>query len=315
MPASPGSICRPAAAGTPPLDFRGKSRLLQLATWASVATASVLIVTKLIAWFLTGSVSILASLVDSVMDSLASLINLAAVRYSLQPPDAEHRFGHGKAESLAGLAQAAFICGSAIFLVLHAIERIRFPHELADFWVGIWVMILAVALTLGLLSIQKYVIKHTGSTAIRADALHYTTDVLTNLSIIAALYLTSVGWSWADPVFAIAVAVYIFYSALEIGTEAFQMLMDRELPDDVQQQISDIACAHPCVSGIHDLKTRQSGQTRFVQLHLEMDDELTLLRAHEISDEVEAAINAVMPDAEVIIHQDPSSIDDVKLAL
>jgi len=296
-------------------DFKAKSRLLRLATYASVATAAVLIVTKLVAWFLTGSVSILASLIDSVMDSLASLINLAAVRYSLQPPDAEHRFGHGKAESLAGLAQAAFICGSAIFLVLQAIERIRFPHQLEDLWIGLWVMILAVVLTLGLLAIQRHVIHRTGSTAIRADALHYSTDVLSNVSIILALYLTAAGWTWADPVFAIAVAIYIFYSALSIGTDAFQMLMDRELPDEVQHQICAIALAHPQVSGIHDLKTRQSGQTRFVQLHLEMDDSLPLLQAHEIADQVEAAINAAMPDAEVIIHEDPASIKDAKLAL
>ena len=297
------------------LDFEAKSRLLHLATYASVATALVLIITKLVAWFLTGSVSILASLVDSVMDSLASLINLAAVRYSLQPPDAEHRFGHGKAESLAGLAQAAFICGSAIFLVLHAIERIRFPHELEELSIGIGVMLVAIVLTLGLLAIQKHVVARTGSTAIKADALHYTTDVLTNASIIAALYLSSLGWAWVDPVSAIVIAIYIFYCAMKIGTEAFQLLMDRELPEEVQQQIIEIALKHHKVHGIHDLKTRQSGQTRFVQLHLEMDDALPLIQAHQVADEVEAAINAVMPDTEVLIHQDPVSAKDAKLRL
>ncbi len=298
---------------TTKLDFAGKSRLLKLATYASVATALVLIVTKLAAWFMTGSVSILASLVDSVMDSLASLINLAAVRYSLQPPDEEHRFGHGKAESLAGLAQAAFICGSAIFLVLHAIERIRFPHELEDLSIGIGVMLGTIILTLGLLAIQRHVIARTGSTAIKADALHYTTDVLTNASIVAALYISSLGWSWADPVFAIVIAMYIFYSAMQIGTEAFQLLMDRELPHSVQQKISDIALNHPRVHGVHDLRTRQSGQTRFVQIHIEMDDELPLIEAHEVADEVEEAINREIPDAEVLIHQDPVSADDAKL--
>jgi len=297
------------------LSFEAKSRLLHLATYASVATALVLIVTKLVAWFLTGSVSILASLVDSVMDSVASLINLAAVRYSLQPPDAEHRFGHGKAESLAGLAQAAFICGSAIFLVLHAIDRIRFPHAVEELTIGIGVMLVAIVLTLGLLAIQKHVVARTGSTAIKADALHYTTDVFTNASIIAALYLSSLGWSWADPVFAIIIAIYIFYSAIQIGTEAFQLLMDRELPEDVQQQIIDIALGHHKVRGIHDLKTRQSGQTRFVQIHVEMDDDLPLIQAHQVADEVEAAINVVMPDAEILIHQDPFSIKDAKLTL
>ena len=161
-----------------PLDRAG---LLKLASLASVLTASFLIVAKLAAWSVTGSVSLLASLVDSVMDSIASLINLFAIRYSLQPADEKHRFGHGKAEPLAGLAQAAFIAGSAVFLVFHAIDRLRFAQSLEQIGIGLWVMALAIVMTVGLLAIQRYVIKKTDSTAIRADSLHYTTDLLTNL--------------------------------------------------------------------------------------------------------------------------------------
>ena len=217
-----------------PLDRAG---LLKLASVASVITASFLIVAKLAAWYVTGSVSLLASLVDSVMDSFASLINLFAIRYSLQPPDEEHRFGHGKAEPLAGLAQAAFIAGSAVFLVFHAIDRLRYSHELEQVGIGIGVMILAIVLTVILLGIQRYVIRITNSTAIRADSLHYVTDLLTNMSILLALYLSTLGLTWADPVFAIAVAIYIFYSAFHIGHEAFQQLMDRELPDEILEKI------------------------------------------------------------------------------
>ena len=285
-----------------PLDRAG---LLKLASVASVLTAGFLIVAKLVAWSMTGSVSLLASLVDSVMDSIASLINLFAIRYSLQPADENHRFGHGKAEPLAGLTQAAFIAGSAVFLVFHAIDRLRFTHTLEQVGVGVGVMVLAIVMTLGLLAIQRYVIKKTDSTAIRADSLHYLTDLLTNVSVLLALYLSTLGWTWADPVFAIAVAIYIFYSAFQIGHEAFQQLMDRQLPDDILEKIQATAMTHPEVTGTHEMRTRQAGHTRFVQLHLELDENMSLKRAHAIADEVEAEILMFLPGAEVIIHQDP----------
>lgn len=285
-------------------------RQLRLATYASVITALVLIAAKLAAWLWTGSVSILASLVDSLMDSIASAINLVAVRYSLVPADSEHRFGHGKAEPLAGLAQAGFICGSAVFLVLHAIDRLRFPHPLRDVGIGVAVMLFSIVVTAGLLTLQRRVIKKTQSTAIRADALHYATDLLTNLAVLAGLLLASHGWRWADSVFAMGVAAYIGYSAARIGYEAFQQLMDHELPHDVQEQIVAIAQQSPAVRGVHDLRTRRSGPLRFVQLHLELDDALPLIQAHAIADQVEERILELLPDAEVIIHQDPATLTE-----
>jgi ferrous-iron efflux pump FieF len=285
-----------------------RAGLLRLASVASVITASFLIIAKLAAWSVTGSVSLLASLVDSIMDSLASLINLFAIRWSLQPADEKHRFGHGKAEPLAGLAQAAFIAGSAIFLILHAVDRLRYGQQLEQIGIGIGVMVLAIIMTVILLIIQRYVIRKTNSTAIRADSLHYLSDLLTNMSILLALYLATLGWTWADPVFAIGVAIYIFYSAYQIGQEAFQQLMDRELPDDILRKIRETAMSHSEVAGTHELRTRQSGPTRFVQLHLVLNENMSLKRAHEISDQVEAQIMAFLPGAEVIIHQDP--IDD-----
>ena len=284
-----------------PLDRAG---LLKLASVASVITAGILIIVKLMAWYVTGSVSLLASLVDSVMDSIASLINLFAIRYSLQPADETHRFGHGKAEPLAGLAQAAFIAGSAIFLIFHAVDRLRYSHILERAELGISVMIFAIVMTLILLAIQRYVIQKTDSTAIRADSLHYATDLLTNISILLALYLSTLGWTWADPVFAIGVAIYIFYSAFQIGQESFQQLMDRELPDDILEKIQAIAMSHPEVTGTHEMRTRQSGQMRFVQLHLELDENMSLREAHTIAEEVEAEIMVFLPNTEVLIHQD-----------
>lgn len=285
-----------------------RAGLLKLASVASVITAGFLIFAKLIAWYITGSVGLLASLVDSVMDSIASLINLFAIRYSLQPADEQHRFGHGKAEPLAGLAQAAFIAGSAIFLTFHAIDRLRSGQVIEQVGIGVGVMILAIVMTVVLLAIQRYVIRKTDSTAIRADSLHYLTDLLTNMSILLALYLSTLGWQWADPVFAIGVAIYIFYSAFQIGHEAFQQLMDRELPDEILDQIQVIAMSHPEVTGTHETRTRQAGQTRFVQLHLELNPNMSLKHAHEIADGIEAEIMEFLPGAEVIIHQDP--IDD-----
>lgn len=286
-----------------------QARLLKLATTASVATALILIGGKLVAWLLTGSVSVLASLVDSLLDAAASVLNLLAVRYSLTPPDREHRFGHGKAEALAGLGQAAFIAGSAVFLLLYAIDRLRQPQPLTDIGIGIGVMVFAIIATLLLLALQRHVIRRTGSTAIRADALHYATDVLTNLGIIAALVLAAFGWPGLDPVFALGIAAYVLYSAGRIGFEAVQLLLDRELPVELQVQIRGIVQTQARVRGLHDLRTRRSGQTCFIQLHLELDADLTLAEAHAVADTVEAALQEAFPGADILIHEDPIAPD------
>lgn len=282
--------------------------LLRLATYASVATASLLIVAKLIAWLLTGSVSVLASLVDSAMDVAASLINLFAVRWSLLPPDAEHRFGHGKAQALAALGQAMFIAGSALFLGLQALDRLVHPRPVAEISIGLIVIGLAMVATLILLLIQHYVIRRTNSPAIRADALHYATDLITNAATLVALVLANAGWSGFDPLFGLAIGGYILYSAAQIGIEAVQLLMDHEIPAAQRQQIVAMVRSVPQVHGVHDLRTRQSGQTLIIQLHLELDDQLPLLAAHEIADEVEARLRAEYPDLDITIHQDPISL-------
>lgn len=281
------------------------ARLLRLATYASVVTATILIMAKIGAMLLTGSVSVMASLIDSLMDAAASLINLFAVRYSLMPADEEHRFGHGKAESLAGLAQATFIAGSALFLLLHAVDRLLNPQPLQDIGIGIAVMVFAIVATLILLAIQRYVIARTGSTAIRADSLHYFTDLLTNASIIAALALSLTGWPGMDPLFAIGIAFYILYSAWQIGLEAFHQLMDRELPDADRERIRAIALGHAQVRGLHDLRTYRSGQREIVQFHLELDGELSLHAAHAVTEAVTAAIRQAYPAADIVIRQDP----------
>lgn len=284
------------------------ARLMRLATYASVSVATVLIIAKALAWQLSGSVSLLATLVDSVLDALASLVNLVAVRHALLPADREHRFGHGKAEALAALAQAVLITGSAMYLLVESVRRLAHPQPLDSVGVGMAVMLLAIALTMALLAFQRHVIRITRSTAIKADELHYRTDLLVNGSVLLALGLSQWGWPGFDAIFAMAIAVYIFSSALAIIREAWDHLMDRELPDDERATIAAVARAHPEVHGIHDLRTRKSGTATFIQMHLELDDELDLVQAHAISEEVERDLLDAYPGAEVLIHLDPLSV-------
>tara|TARA_R110001592_G_scaffold357416_1_gene660689 strand:+ start:284761 stop:285744 length:984 start_codon:yes stop_codon:yes gene_type:complete len=291
-----------------PLLPKETARLMRLATYASVSVALTLILAKLVAWGYSGSLSLLATLIDSSLDALASLINLFAVRHALSPADRQHRFGHGKAEALAGLGQAAFIAGSAGFILVEGVRRFINPQPVDAFGLGIAVMVFSIVATLGLLAFQRYVIRRTDSMAINADALHYRTDLMVNLSVIAALLLAAAGWPGFDSLFAIGIALYILYSAWGIVRRAFDHLMDRELPDDEREQIKTIARSHPKVRGLHDLRSRRSGMDTFMQLHLELDDELSLLQAHKISDEVEARLLEVYPAAEIIIHIDPVSV-------
>ncbi|MDX8402680.1 MAG: cation diffusion facilitator family transporter [Mariprofundaceae bacterium] len=284
------------------------ARLMRWATYASTGTAAALIVAKFAAWLVTDSVSLFATLIDSCLDALASVINLLAVRHALAPADKSHRFGHGKAEALAGLGQATFIAGSALFLLIESIGRILHPQPIAAVEVGIAVMAFSIAATFALVSFQSWVIRRTRSTAIRADHLQYKTDLLVNASVIVALILSLEGWPGFDPLFALGIAGYILHSAWEIMRDALDHLMDKELPREDRARIKEIARAHPEVHGLHDLRTRRSGLTTFIQLHLEMDDALPLIEAHRIADEVEAEIRNVFPGAEVIIHQDPASI-------
>jgi ferrous-iron efflux pump FieF len=284
-------------------------RLMRLATRASVGAAGALIAVKLAVWIATGSVSILASLLDSLLDAGASMVNLLAVRQAMVPADPEHRFGHGKAEPLAGLAQSAFIAGSAVLLLVQAAERLVAPQPVAHTTLGIAVMAASMAVTLGLVLFQRRVIRHTGSTAIRADSLHYTGDLLVNGGVIATL----VAARWLDlpvldPLFGGAVAFYIVWSAWNIARLSLDMLMDRELPEEMRRRIRDICLAHPEVRRVHDLRTRVAGRDIFIQAHVEMDGAMTLLAAHAVTDALEAKLKAAFPGAEVLIHQDPAGI-------
>ncbi|MFT5161812.1 MAG: ferrous-iron efflux pump FieF [Alteromonadaceae bacterium] len=285
-------------------------KLVKLASWAPLLVAGLLIVIKFYAWVMTGSASIMATLTDSILDIGASGISFFVIRYALEPADNEHRFGHGKAESLAGLAQAAFICGSSLLLVFHSIGRLSQPSPMLHPQIGMSVAVLAIVVTLLLVLFQQWIVKQTGSVAIRADSLHYKGDLLLNLAVLLAIWLTSKGIDYADAVFAIIIALYLMYNAWYVAHESADSLMDKELSDEEHEQILDMVLAHPDVSGVHEFRTRQAGHTKFIQLHLEMDDNLTLYQAHIISDQVEEALIAMLGEVDVIIHEDPQSQTD-----
>ena len=281
------------------------ARLLRLATRASVAVACTLIIAKAIAWWLSGSVAMLAGLTDSALDGITSMLNLLAVHYALRPADDDHRYGHGKAESLAGMAQALFIGGSAVLIAFQAYERLHDPQPLGAPWLSIGVIVFSLLLTAALLVLQHRVIKQTGSNAVRADSLHYRSDMLLNGSILIALILAGFGFDQLDAWFGLGIAAYILWSAIQIARESFSVLMDEELPTDVSQHMLELACSVPGVLGAHDLRTRISGNHWFVQLHLELPGELTLSVAHGISDQAADAIHKAYPRAEVLVHADP----------
>ena len=281
---------------------------MRLATYAALTAALSLALAKAVAWWLSGSVSLLAGLTDSLLDGAASLLNLIAVHYALRPADDDHRYGHGKAEALAGLGQALFIGASALLVGSHAIDRLLNPEPLGAPTLGVAVMLLSIAVTVALLLFQGHVVRVTGSTAIRADSLHYRSDLLLNSSILLALILAGFGWHRLDAIFGIAIAFYILWSALTIARESVAVLMDAELSVEITERMHLLACAVPGALGAHDLRTRISGTRWFVQLHLELPNEMPLSQVHELCEQVETAIQTEFPQAEVLVHPDPQSV-------
>lgn len=280
--------------------------LMRSATYASVGVAVVLVLAKTWAWRATDSVSVLSSLADSFLDILASLLTFWAVRFSLSPADIEHRFGHGKSEGLAALLQSAIITGSGLFVGLEAFRRLLAPAPIERPVAGMVVILASTAVTLGLLAWQRHVSRETGSMAIAADAMHYKTDLLVNISIVAAVALAAfTGLAWVDPAVGLAVAAYLTWGAWGIAAKSLDILLDREIPETDRQRIRELAIRHGKVRGFHDLRTRHGGAGYIVQFHLELDGNTSLVETHRILDEVEAWIEDAYPGCEIIIHPDP----------
>ncbi len=281
---------------------------VRYASWAATLVAFILVFIKVYAWLVTDSSAMLASATDSMLDLFASLSNVIILKFALAPADDEHKFGHGKMESLAGLVQAAFILGSAFLLFFHGIERLLItPKAIVHSEIGIWVTIIAIVLTLVLVGFQRYVIHITGSVVIQADALHYQSDLLLNFGVLFAIILNQSGWLQADGIFTLMVSLFLMFGAFKIIWGSVYQLMDHELSDTELAAITDIILQHNRVLGVHELRTRQAGQQRFIQFHLELDERLSLLEAHSIGDRINKDITKVFAPCEVFIHHDPIS--------
>ncbi len=289
-------------------------RYRRWATYASVTVALILIAAKLASYMATGAVAILSSLMDSSVDLLASVVTLLGVAQALQPPDSKHRFGRGKAEPLAALAQAAFVAGSGVFLGYEGVGRLAEPRPVENAELGIATMVFAIVMTGLLLLVQRWVIRRTKSMAIAADSMHYSGDLLMNSAVIAALGLTAwTGWPYWDPIFALGIAAFLVWGASRIVRDALGVLMDRELPDGDRARVKEVVRAHHQTRGIHDLRTRSTGIGQHIEFHLELDPHLTLAQAHDITDEIERELRAAFPSAEFAIHQEPAGLEDERL--
>jgi ferrous-iron efflux pump FieF len=281
-------------------------RLTRQAALASLATALLLLVLKSVAAWQTGSVAMLGSLADTGLDLLAALVTLYGVRIASLPADHDHRFGHGKAEALAALFQVALITFSAAGIGWRAVTQLSSGARTQDAELGIAVSVVAIAATFALLAFQRHVIRRTGSVAIRADSVHYQSDLLLNVAVIAALLLDQVaGLTGADPVFGIAIALWLVWGAFKASSLAIDQLMDREWPEAKRQRFLELAAQHPELRGIHDFRTRRSGSRDFAQFHMYVHPKMSVAEAHDVMDEVEAKIAEEFPEVEVLIHLDP----------
>jgi ferrous-iron efflux pump FieF len=286
---------------------------MRQASLASMSVATILVVAKGGAWLITDSVGMLSSLVDSALDLVSSLITFIAIRQALVPADEDHRFGHGKAEALAGVAQAGFIAASAGGLVLTVVDRFLHPRPVQQEFAGVLVSGVAIVLTFGLMLFQSHVVRRTNSIAIGADKAHYTTDFVTNIVVGAGILASSrLEQPLIDLAVALGVAVYLVTGAWTIGRTSIDVLMDRELPSRDRQHILDIVHRQPGVRSVHDLRTRSSGLTQFIQLHVVLHPNMSLGRAHVIGDTIQASIEEAYPQAEVILHIDPRDDSDRK---
>ncbi|MEJ6010340.1 cation diffusion facilitator family transporter [Novosphingobium aquae] len=276
------------------------------AAFASITVALLLVGLKAWAAWSTGSTAMLGSLADTVLDLIASVATLAGVWVAAQPADKHHRFGHGKAEALAALFQIVLISISALTLAFRAIEQFFAGARTEAAGDGILVSVIAMAATLGLLAWQRHVIRKTNSLAISTDHVHYQSDLLLNLAVIGALALDQyAGISGSDPLFGLAIALWLGWGAWRASQEAITQLMDREWPEDKRKRFIQVMARHPELRGVHDLRTRTSGNQDFVQFHVWVDPDMTIQQAHRVMDEIEIKLLAEFPGVEILIHPDP----------
>jgi ferrous-iron efflux pump FieF len=288
-----------------------RSRLATRAAVASVAVAVLLLGLKAWAAYTTGSMAMLGSLADTGLDVIASLVTLTGVRIAALPADSDHRFGHGKAEALVALVQVVLIATSALWIAFRSVERLMAGSETRSTEIGIGVSIVAMAATLLLIAYQRTVVARTGSVAIAADRAHYQSDLLLNISVIAALVLDQYAdLLGADAVFGLLIAAWLLFGAWRSAGHAVNQLMDKEWPEEERAAFLAAAADFPELEGLHDLRTRSSGSHHFVQFHVWVPGDWTVREAHDRLDAVEEALQARFPRTEILIHLDPHGHTD-----
>ena len=290
-------------------------RLNRLASLASLCLACVLIGVKLWAWITTGSIAMLTSAMDAIVDAGAALATFAGVQYAAKPADRDHRFGHGKGEALAAFVQAMFLAGAAVVLVFQSVERLINPEPLSHLGLGLWIIIGSTIAAMGLVAMQSWVTRRTASTAIAADRAHYLTDIAVNLAVLAAFLVTGLtGWINADPIFALGISCYMLWNVKSITQHALRQLLDWELPSHDRDNITKAVLAVAGVNALHDLRTRDAGDRVFVEFHLEVDGSMTVTDGHAVSEAAEAAIRVLYPNGvDTVVHIEPAGINDARL--
>jgi cation diffusion facilitator family transporter len=288
--------------------------LRRMASIVALLAALILVMLKVWAWVATGSISLLTSAADGLVDVIASTVTFVGVRYAARPADSGHRFGHGKAEAVAAFVQALLLAGAAIGLGIESAHRIVMPEPLNQTAFGIWVIVGSSLAAAGLVGMQTWVVKRTGSTAIAADRAHYITDVAVNIAVLVALLLERfLAWGRADAIGAFLIALYMLWNARGMAVHALSQLLDRELDSAERVRIREVLEACPGVEGVHDIRTRDAGDRVFVEFHLEIDGALTVNESHAIADKAEMAVEGLFPSADVTAHVEPAGIDDVRL--
>jgi ferrous-iron efflux pump FieF len=294
-----------------PITAEERARLTARAAIASSAMAIALIAMKSYAALQTSSMAMLGSLADSTLDLVASIVVLLGVRIAAAPADHDHRFGHGKAEALAALVQVIIITISAIFIGFRAVQRLLQGAETAQAELGIGVSIVAMLLTIALITYQRYVVRRTGSVAIGTDRLHYASDLLLNGSVIAALALDQfAGLKGSDAIFGVLIALWLLWGAWSNSSHALDQLMDREWPAERREQFLAATKEYPELAGLHDLRTRSSGTHYFAQFHVWVPAGWTVKEAHDRLDRVEEQLQERFADTEILIHVDPEGQTD-----
>lgn len=307
------SIANPYLYG-PKAANKEEEKLKRHAAAGGIALAVILIIAKIFAFYMTHSVSLLSSMLDSGFDILASVLTLISITQAASPADHDHRFGHGKIEALGALAQAMFLTGSGIFLIVESVRRVIHPQMIEDPAVGLGVMIFSMLLTYMLVLYQKKIIARTKSVALAANYLNYYGDLMMNAAVIAALGLTYLTqWSYFDPLFALIIAGRLLWGTYKVAVDSFDILLDKELPDDDRAIILELAAFHEAVQGVHDLRTRSTGERLMISFHIELDPEMTITAVHDVMDEIEEALFEAFPKAEVFIHPEPAGLDDHRI--